>query len=84
MATLDKVLHDRLKKALKDEHIWELIFYEGGETLHYVITSNRFRTLYFLYEVDMTIAPHVKDNNTITLVAKAKTPDILHRRIEPL
>lgn len=81
---MDKALHDRLKKALKDEIFWEAIYYEGGETLHYLITSNRFRTVYFLYEVDMTIAPHVKDNNTIRLLAKAKTPDILHRRIEPL
>lgn len=81
---MDKALHDRLKKVLKDEIIWESIYEEGGETLRYVITSNRFRTLYFLYLVDMTIRPEIEGNNTIKLIHKAKTPDILHRRIEPL
>lgn len=81
---MDKSMYSRLERALKGERIWELIFYEDKETLHYVITSNRIRSLYFLYEVDMTIRPEVEGNNTIELVAKAKSPDILHRRIEPL
>lgn len=81
---LSPELHKRLVEVLKGERIWEVIFYEGGEILHYVITSNQFRTMYYLYEVDMTIAPNVKGNNTLERIAKAVTPDILHRRIEPL
>ena len=66
-------VHDRVQKALKGETIWEFIVSEGGEELRWVISSNKMRTVYFLYK---------NDGHTLSRIASAKTPDILHRRYD--
>lgn len=55
----------------KDEIIWEQI-YGTDERLHYLITSDKRRDVYFLYRVD-------KDN-TVSKVGKAKTPPELWKK----
>lgn len=55
----------------KDEKIWERI-YGTDERLHYLITSDKRRDVYFLYSVN-------KDK-TISKVGKAKTPTELWKK----
>lgn len=55
----------------KDEMIWERI-YGTDEKLHYLITSDKQRDVYFLYSVD-------KDKS-VSKVGKAKTPPELWKK----
>lgn len=55
----------------KDEMIWERI-YGTDEKLHYLITSDKRRDVYFLYSVD-------KDKS-VSKVGKAKTPPELWKK----
>lgn len=64
-------VHDRIQKVLKGETIWEFITDEGGQELKWIISSNKMRTTYYLYQ---------NKGHTLNRVAAAKTPDIFYRR----
>lgn len=55
----------------KDEKVWERI-YGTDERLHYLITSDKRRDVYFLYSIN-------KDN-IVSKVGKAKTPTELWKK----
>lgn len=55
----------------KDEEIWERI-YGTDERLHYLITSDKRRDVYFLYSVDKKM--------NVTKVGKAKNPPELWKK----
>lgn len=55
----------------KDEKVWERI-YGTDERLHYLITSDKRRDVYFLYSVDK--------NDIVSKVGKAKDPPELWKK----